>query len=64
MLKVLAAALATLFAIPAMACDEACLRLLKEQVKALEAQARSFQRLERLELDHNRQERFDPNRKS
>lgn len=63
MLKVLVVVFATLFAVPALACDAAQLRALQDQVRALERQARSMERLERLERDRDRELRFERNRR-
>jgi len=64
MLKIAIVAVLALATVPAMACDEAQLRLLKDQVRALEKQARSLERLERIERDRDREQRFERNRRS
>jgi hypothetical protein len=54
MLKTFTVAAALLATAPALACDQAKLNALKDQVRALERQAESLRQLERIERDRNR----------
>lgn len=54
MTKLILAAVAAMLMTPALACDQAQLNLLKDQVRALEKQAASMRQLERIERDRNR----------